>query len=734
MFARIAVNTKSSKRDDLFTYEIPEEIRDVICVGQLVIIPLGNRSVNGIVIGIEKTKPEFETKKILKIVDETPIVDNEKIELARFISEYYWCGFSQALFAMLPINLRKRKTKILRNDSREAVKDPGHPYGCHSNFQLNSAQEKALEKINNAIDDKKAKTFLLHGVTNSGKTEIYLRACAEALEVNLGHPMSGIPGHWMSGGSGGCIYIVPEIALTPQAINRFEEVFGKDQVALIHSGLSISERLKTWIDIKTGKKNIVVGSRSAIFAPLQNLKIIIVDEEHDLISFKSDQTPRYELHTVAEKLAELSGSVLVFGSATPLVTSYAKVVSGEWEYLSLPDRVACPGQPGGDNSIPPQVKIVDMSSPAHNASHNEAGREGVFSDYLLQALELVLKNKKQALLFLNRRGMASFILCNDCKKVSMCESCDSNLVYHSIDNSPYGIPQSGNSASGGIIPQGKLWCHHCGRKYPVPVKCGVCGGLDFRFLGRGTEKIESEIRKYFPQARIARMDRDTMTSDLKYQEIFEKYKKGEIDILVGTQMIVHGWDIPSVDLAAVISIDESLLMPDYSSEEKVFQLLTQLTGRTGRSNARGMMILQTINPDLAVFENVVKNDYLSFVKRELALREKFSYPPFGRMVKLSLGGMNGDLVEKKAEDMANKLKNLEIKKLKEARVEIVGPISPLVEKKYNRYWKNIILKFVETRGGASKDGKTHGRVSLREELLNLVPKEWAIDIDPLTLF
>jgi primosomal protein N' (replication factor Y) len=416
------------------------------------------------------------------------------------------------------------------------------------------------------------------------------------------------------------------------------------------------------------------------------------------------------LHCVAEKLAKLSGSVLIFGSATPLVTSYSKVVSGEWEYLSLPDRV--------DNSIPPQVKIIDMAGEKEPASTRggEPTRGGIFSEYLIKALELVLKNKKQALLFLNRRGMASFIICNDCKKVSMCESCDSALVHHCVDN--------------------RLWCHHCGRKYLVPVKCDICGGLDFRFLGKGTERIETEIKKYFPQARIARMDRDTMTNDLAYQNIFEKYKKGEIDILIGTQMIVHGWDIPSVDLAAVISIDESLLMPDYTSEEKVFQLLTQLTGRTGRSNARGMMILQTINPDLPVFDCVVKNDYLSFVKKELELREKFGYPPFGQIIKLSLGGVNKDLVEKKSEDLKKALdiKILDIAPINRGLdIDIIGPIAPLIERKYGRYWKNIILKFVETRGGASKDKKTNGRSSLREELLNTVPKEWVVDVDPLTL-
>lgn len=676
MFAEIAVNSKSSRRDDLFTYLVPPEIEGDIVVGQMVIVPLANRKVNGVVIALHSTKPKFETKAIDKIVEPVPVVDKKMIELARFISEYYWCGFSQALFTMLPANLRKRKTRIFKQEIKnqkskvknvESLRDD--IVSNISDLVLTFQQEKALGKIVGALEKNKPATLLLHGVTNSGKTEVYLRSFAKVLE---------------SGGSG--IYIVPEIALTPQGLKRFEEVFGKDRVALVHSQMTIAQRLKTWVDIKTGKKRVVVGSRSAIFAPVENLKLVVIDEEHDLISFKSDQTPRYELHTLAEKLAGLTNSVLIFGSATPLVTSYKRVIDGDWEYLSMPERIG-----GG---IAPMVKIVDMEET------KPKGGDGIFSEYLLEALGLVLKNKKQALLFLNRRGMASFIICETCKKVSMCESCDSALVYHSIDN--------------------RLWCHHCGRKYPVPVRCDICGGLDFRFLGKGTEKIESEIKKYFPDARIARMDRDTMISDQAYQGIFDRFKAGEIDILVGTQMIVHGWDIPAVDLAAVISIDESLLIPDYASEEKVFQLITQLAGRTGRSDARGMLVLQTHNPDLPVFETAVKNDYLSFAKRELALREKFGYPPFGRIVKLSFGGVNKGVVEKKAEELK---KSLDIKILDIAGeagldIDIIGPIAPLIEKKYGRYWKNIIIK--------SKLPATS------YQLLDIVPKDWVIDIDPIS--
>uniref|UniRef100_A0A7C4M2M6 Replication restart protein PriA n=1 Tax=candidate division CPR3 bacterium TaxID=2268181 RepID=A0A7C4M2M6_UNCC3 len=702
MFCDLALNTKSSKRDDLFTYSIPVELEDTIMVGQMVIAPIGSRKINGIVVKIHDKKPDFETKNIEKIIDPIPLINEKQVELARFISEHYWCGFSQALFTFLPANLRKRKTSIFKKEKdigysildikENKNKNIKYPISNISNLVLTSQQEKAFDKISKSLESNTPSTFLLHGVTNSGKTEVYLRACAKALVT----PTSkvGDSPTLEVGVGGSCIFIIPEIALTPQSVKRFEEVFGKKRIALVHSKLSIAQRLKTWIDIKTGKKDIVIGSRSAIFAPLPNLRLIIVDEEHDLISFKSDQTPRYELHVVAEKLAEINNATLVFGSATPLVTSYKRVIDGEWEYLSMQERV--------DKSIPPQIKVINMEE------EKKSGNSEIFSEYLIKALDMVLKNKKQALLFLNHRGMASFIICNDCKKISMCENCDSALVHHYVDN--------------------KLWCHHCGRKYQIPVQCDACGGLDFRFLGRGTERIEFEIKRYFPNARVSRMDRDTMNSDEAYQNIFEKYKKGEIDILVGTQMIVHGWDIPSVDLAAVLSIDESLLMPDYLSEEKVFQLITQLAGRTGRSSARGMLVLQTINPEAWVFDVAIKNDYLSFAKRELSIREKFNYPPYGELIKLSLGGVKKEVIGKKADELVERINHLIIKSFnqKEANIEVIGPISPLIEKKYGKYWKTIVIKL-------KSNTRVENFLPLRDDLLNIVPKEWGVDVDPISL-
>jgi len=699
-FADIALNTKSSNRGDLFTYSIPPELEGDILVGQMVVVSFANRKMNGIVIEIHQRKPDFETKNIEKLIDPVPLINGNQIELAKFISEYYWCGLGQVIFSMLPSNLRKRKTRLYKNEQEIKRKLKGNSKEIEDNFSLisksakrylfspkisdltlTSYQKNCLEKIYNAIIAGDSKTFLLHGVTNSGKTEVYLRSFAKALE-----------------NGGGGIYIVPEISLTPQAVERFEKVFGKERVAVIHSKLALSERLRSWIDIRSGKKDIVVGSRSAIFAPVFNLKLIIVDEEHDIISFKSDQSPRYELHKVAEKMAEIANSVLVFGSATPLITSYQKVLSDKWEYLSLPERV--------DGAPLPRIKIIDMEK------ERMSGNYSLFSESMVEALKMVLRNKKQSLLFLNRRGTASFIICETCKKTSMCDSCDSALVYHVFDN--------------------KLWCHHCSRKYAVPTRCSVCGGLSFRYLGRGTEKIESEINKIFPEARIARMDRDTMTSDVEYQSIFNRFKKGEIDILIGTQMIVHGWDVPNVDFAGVIGIDESLLIPDYTSDEKVFELLTQLSGRTGRGDAKGLMILQTFYPEHPIFQLVEKNDFTGFVKEELKMREGFGYPPYSHLVKLNIANIKKEVVEKKADELIEKLRGSlgeTKKKLKRGiDIQIIGPVSPMVEKKYGRYWRTIIIKLRLSIGKTGFDD-----YKIRDDILSLVPKEWVVDIDPLNI-
>ncbi|MBI2448485.1 primosomal protein N' [Candidatus Microgenomates bacterium] len=728
-YADLALNTKSGKKDDLFTYAVPVTMREEVRVGQMAQAPLGPRKINGIIVALHNTKPTFATREIAKIIDEEPLVSERMIELARFISDYYWCGLGQTIFSFLPLNLRKRKRGLFSANSKFKIlnsKQVQNSKSKISNLDLTKSQKDALEKIKKAIVADKPKTFLLHGVTASGKTEIYLRAFAQMLNEGetFGAPKVSPSLKSLPEKRAGGIFIVPEIALTPQSISSFEKVFGVERIAVVHSKLSAGERLKTWQAIRAGEKDIVIGSRSAIFAPLPNLKLIIIDEEHDLISFKSDQTPRYELHTVAEKLAELSGATMILGSATPLVESYYRVLQGDWKYLSLPERVTTfdvvsrhDVERRDGKAQMPKIKLINM------ADERKGGNDSPLSEYLQKALSLVLKNKRQALLFLNRRGMAHTLICQDCREIVQCEDCSSPLVYHLISN--------------------RLQCHHCSRVYSMSIQCKKCGGFNVKFLGQGTERIEQEIKKLFPTARVARMDRDTMEKEEDYESIFSALRDGKIDILVGTQMIVHGWDIPSVDLACVISLDNSLMIPDFRSEEKVFSLITQLAGRTGRGLARGMLVVQTEFPDHPVFQLAEYNDFAGFMKKELEERERFGYPPFGQIVKLSLGGTNKDLVFKKAEELADILKsqfsNLKSQtdsnnqdpkiknyKIKNYGVAVIGPIEPAVAKKFGKYYQNILIKFSVFSFQFSPAESLRG-------ILTTIPKDWTIDVDPLSL-
>ncbi|MFA7308718.1 MAG: primosomal protein N' [Patescibacteria group bacterium] len=670
-YADIAPNAKTSGNLELFTYAIPEELRGIVIIGQLVQIPLGPRTINGIVLAIHNTKPSFTTREIKKIIDEEPVLSPVHIEVARTIAQHFYTSLPLTLFHMLPPNVRKRKRKL---SSVKAKKETHGQKFVINDLILNAYQKPALLKITSAIDKKIYTPFLLHGVTGSGKTEIYLRAMAHVLE---------------SGGQG--IFIVPEISLTPQSIARFEQVFGRESVAVVHSQMTSGERLKIWEGIRDGQKKVVVGSRSALFAPLPNLKIIIVDEEHDLISFKSDQTPRYELHFVAQELAKRTGAALIFGSATPLVTSYQKVVTSEWEYLSLPERV--------DNKQLPTVKILNMWD------ERQHGNKSYLSSYLEESLRFIVAHKRQAIVFLNRRGASTIIRCQDCGTVSECEDCSVPLVYHMSNN--------------------KMWCHHCSRQYELLYKCKHCQGAQIFFGGRGTERVEMELKQSFPQAIIARMDRDTMEKGEDYLNIFESFKKGAIDIIVGTQMVVHGWDIPSVDLAAVISIDGPLLLPDYRSEEGVFQLLVQLAGRTGRGEMKGMLVVQTEMPDHFIFELARKGDYTGFATQELKKRELFGYPPFMDLVVLSYAHLKPEVAEKKAKDLKIQLDELKEKVDPENTVTIVGPFEPLVAKKYGKYLRTIVLKI--------RKDTTDQRYVVRDQLLKQVPSDWTIDVDPLSI-
>ena len=495
------------------------------------------------------------------------------------------------------------------------------------------------------------------------------------------------------------IYIVPEISLTPQTIQRVINRFGKKKIAIIHSQMTGGQRLAFWQQIRNGKINIVIGSRSAIFAPLPNLGIIVIDEEHDLISFKSDQTPRYELHPVAEKMAEISGAKLILGTATPLAETWQKARDKQYELLELPERISTTT---GEIRPRPMIKIIDSGREVLAKNYSP------ISLYLESALEEIVKYGRKALIFINRRGAATLIICSTCGWISKCPSCDIPFVYH--------------------LSKNKSVCHHCGKIAPPAAICPICSGLAIKYLGTGTQKIEAEIARMFPKTKILRLDRD-ITSKTAHKEIFDEFKKDESAILIGTQMIAHGWDIPEVDLVGILGADLMLNFPDFRAQEKTFELLVQLAGRAGRGSRPGIVVIQTNQPESAVYENVKKYEIEKFLDEELEARREHGYPPFTRLIKLSFGHKLEEKSKKEAVTLFNNLQRA-IPQEAQQSLELLGPMPALLYRLHGRYWWQIIIK---CHSGLPGIDSGRGQNDGTKQILDLVPNDWIIDIDPISL-
>ncbi len=670
MYAQIIPNCRTNIESESFTYKIPENLEGKIKYGQLVKIPFRKRKIAGLVTELISDLPKDlkekkkEIKEIEEILTEFPVIDRTRFKLAKFISNYYFCPISQVIFSMIPPKLRKTKFKISLN-----VKDPLDTYEVKKEkpYKLTCFQKNAFNEILKSIKHPKDKlnTFLLHGITGSGKTEIYLQLAKETLKKNKS-----------------VIFIVPEISLTPQTISRFLARFPKEKIGLIHSQLTPSQRLLQWLKIRSISSGIVIGSRSAIFAPVKKLGLIIIDEEHDLLSFKSDSAPRYQLHQVAENLAKLHKASLVLGSATPRVESYYNCLIKRYKLLLLPERIK--------KRPLPLIKIVDMKEELKKKNFSP------FSELLLEGLKQVIKNKRKALIFINRRGTSTTILCPECGWIKLCPKCEIPLVYHSTI--------------------GKLLCHHCDFKEEPPLTCPVCKNIRIKFLGTGTQKIELELKSLFPEVKILRMDKDTTIYKDSHKKIFEEFKKENPAILIGTQMISKGWDIPEIDLVGILGIDFSLSFPDFRTEEKAFQTILQIAGRTGRGNTPGIVILQTYNPSNEIIQKAKNYDFKGFIYRELEIRKKFSYPPFGKLIKLTFSHKDSKRAEKKAVELVKQLKKQNIDGIK-----ILGPNPCFIPKLKGKYWWQIIIKILDPENQNIK------------KLLKLVPSKWIIDIDPISL-
>ena len=583
-------------------------------------------------------------------------------------------GSRQILNSLIKKGLLEILTVKKEKEPIQPKLDPG--WKAESQLQLNKEQKICYQKIKTSIEEAIFQPYLLKGVTGSGKTEIYLRSIQRVLDLHKS-----------------AVMIVPEISLTPQTVERFQKRFG-DQVAILHSGLTQKERFSEWKKIQDEKVSIAIGARSAIFAPFKNLGIIVIDEEHDT-SYKQDSCPRYHARDSAMVRAQKQNAVVLLGSATPSLESIKNVERGKYKYLSLEKRV--------HNRLLPMVKVVDMKQEMDLKKNFS-----IFSTSLKKALNERIKRGEQTFLFLNRRGTANYVFCKECSFTFECPHCSVTLTFHEKKNT--------------------LICHYCNFFIRKPQSCADCGGQVIKFSGFGTQKLEEETKKMFPTAKIARLDRDTVKGRETFENVHQKMSSGEIDILIGTQMITKGHDFPNVTLVGVIYADLSLHIPDFRSAERSFQLLTQVAGRAGRGKVPGLVIIQSFLPDHYVFKFVKEHDFNGFSEKELALREKLKYPPFTRMVAMEI---ESDY-ERAGEELAHKIQRVITRILKGTKgVEVIGPTRAALYQINNRFRRHLILRSHDYRQLHSVLQKLYETTEIKS-LSN--PKiKLTIDVDPINL-
>lgn len=648
MFLDVIVDINHADVDKIFEYSFSEDIS--VAAGSRVMVPFGKKEIEGIVIGIKKESvyPAEKIRPISCVLEETPALTNETLKLTDYVAEKCYVTKALALRLFLPAEMRKGKVKekfvsyvcasltpqdafpefsktaknqkaflefILDGNKRklsemnqkfgsQAVKkviEKGYAYTVsekdfrapYKGLEKKDKNIVLTEKQKNAVlsvESTKKTISLLYGVTGSGKTEVYLSLIENALS---------------SGKT--AVMLVPEISLTPQMLKQLRGRFG-DAAAILHSGLSAGERFDEWWRIRSGEAKIVIGARSAIFAPLENIGVIIIDEEHDG-SYSSESSPRYDTLEIAKFRADYNGAKIVLGSATPSVESFMRAKNGEYNLIELPERI---------NKKPlPQVEIVDMRNEIRR------GNNTFFSSALKAELEDCLSCGNQAILFLNQRGYSKTVVCTECGHVQKCSSCDVSLTYHKEDES--------------------LLCHYCGAKYKMITACTECGSPYIRYGGTGTERIVYELKKLFPQAKILRMDRDTTQSKEGHFKILSSFAEKQADILVGTQMIAKGHDFPFVTLVGILDADQSLHFSDYRAGERTFQLITQVAGRSGRADLTGKVVLQTYSPDNPVLRQAIKYDYEGFYEREISVRKATAFPPFTDIVRILVSGDDEDI-------------------------------------------------------------------------------------------
>jgi primosomal protein N' (replication factor Y) len=580
-YASVVPETRALLPRDRYTYAIPEEMSAMVLRGVRVEIPFGKRSILGYVVERSATTEHDDVRPIEAVLDEPPLILDHHVTLAQMVAERYCAPLGEVLRAMLPRGVRSapssRRGRGPRTTSR-AVTEARAVHAAEEAPRLTAAQQAALAPLVEGIAQRVHRRLLVHGVTGSGKTEVYLAAIDAALQAGRG-----------------AIVLVPEISLTPQMIHRFAARF-PGRVAVVHSALTDAERAAEWRRIRAGELDVVVGSRSAVFAPVEDLGIVVVDEE-DSWAYKQDRVPRYHAVDVALMLGELCNAPVVLGSATPRVETYYHAHTGGIELATLPDRIT-------GRALPP-ITVVDLREELR------AGNHSALSPALEDALRECHTAGGQSILFLNRRGSATVIHCRDCGEALTCKHCSVSLVYHADRN--------------------RCDCHYCGMSIALPAACPSCGSAMIRALGMGTERLQREVHARFPALRLLRMDRDTTRTRDAYFDIYERFRAHQADCLIGTQMVAKGWDLGNVRMVGIVNADTSLHFPDYRSGEVTFSLLTQVAGRAGRGDEPARVVLQTYSPGHYAVRHATTHDYLGFARDEIRLRRDLHFPPYTRL-------------------------------------------------------------------------------------------------------
>ena len=743
-YAGVVIDQIHPALDKLFHYSIPSVLAPKTEIGMRVQVSFGRSILQGYILSLDEETdiPEEKIKPLKKLLDPHPALGRNSIPLIFWMKEEYHCMLIEAIRCFIPPGIRvniKGKTQrvvyLTETDSleewvrsvenrssymasilRTLEQGDGIPVkelldgtgASQSSIQsllkkgyirieeeetyrnpwqidktptvppvYNEEQKKAIQAIQECIRIGHG-TLLLHGVTGSGKTEVYMRAAATALEQGKQ-----------------VIVLVPEISLTPQTVGRFKGRFG-DNVAILHSGLSLGERYDEWRRIRNNEVHIVVGARSAIFAPLERLGLIIIDEAHE-DSYKSEVRPRYHAREIAAKRCELEGAVLVLGSATPALEDYYKAVHGEYQLVEMDSRV--------DHRDLPPVETIDMRREL------EMGNRSIFSQALYDALENTLRHGEQAILLINRRGYAQFVSCRSCGHVIKCSNCDVSLTYHAKER--------------------MLKCHYCGHQEPYPQKCPECGSRYIKHFGLGTQRVEEELGNLFPSARLLRMDMDTTSRKGAHHRILDAFGKGSYDILLGTQMVAKGLDFPNVTLVGVLAADSSLNLPDYRSCEKTFQLITQVAGRTGRGSKPGRVVVQSYQPEHYAIRYASGHDYAGFYRKEIGIRKQFGYPPYSHIVRILITGESNEKLTQYSKNMIEWIQeHIAGDVLLKRGLLDLGAYPAPIERINNRYRWQVLIRI---RTSPECRDRYH---LLADELLKaFYPKDFSITLDfnPLSL-